>query len=150
MFHYSELALRWILQYPVSTVFSGMWHKSEVDQNTAVLRNPVPLTEPEKLWLSEAKYIIDKQYCRLDYQCAPCPEEIAYVSILSLPMYYHRDGLDRLVSVRKDRIQKTLESVDACTQCNECVKSCPHDLPIPDLIREFRFQYYETIANYKG
>ena len=122
-----------VRRYPVSTVFSGMWHNSEVDQNTAVLRKPLPLTAPEQQWLAEAKNILDRQYCRLCYRCKSCPEEIPVISILSLPLYYHRDGLDRLISARKgkEKILSYLDKIDSCTNCNVCADSCPHGLPIP-------------------
>ena len=142
-------ALRFILNYPVSTVVTGMVSVGEVKENISIAENMAPLSsaELEKLAMQAAE--IGKSFCRSCDYCQPCPQGIQISVIIKMKSTIKRFGIDRYMKMASS----TLEKYEDCIQCRECEEKCPYKLPILEMMANrvdwFKQTYKEKFEEQK-
>lgn len=126
----TSAALRFILNYPVSTVVTGMVSVGEVKENVGVAENMMPLSsaELEKLAIQAAE--IGKTFCRSCNYCQPCPKDIQISVIIKMRSTIKRFGIARYMKMACS----ALDNYEYCIQCRECESKCPYKLPILELM----------------
>ncbi len=125
------LALRFILDYKVSSVLVGMESREQVRQNCRVEHKPLSTEEREKLKTEiEA---LGNRFCRRCSYCLPCPQGIDIPLIFILDGYYTRYGLKDFALSRYRPLKK---HAGDCTECGTCEERCPYNLPIREMLRE--------------
>lgn len=129
----TNLALRFILEYNVATVIPGMDSLDQVDENAAVGRDMVPLSETEKGILEEEARTLGTVFCRRCEYCQPCPQGIDIPMVFLLDGYYTRYNLKEWA---RERYWTLPTKADACAQCGECEEKCPYSLPIRRMLGE--------------
>jgi predicted aldo/keto reductase-like oxidoreductase len=146
---HADLALRWVLQHAVSTIPVGMWRTVEVDWNTAVGRNPTPLTADEDAAVADMAATWDRQYCRLCYRHSKCPHGVDIDGLMLTELMVRRHGLAELVGERD--FGATLSKAEQCSTCGDraaCAASCPFELDIPGLLSAASDRYLPIMAAY--
>ncbi len=145
------LSLRWNLEQPLHVSVPGMWQIDEVLENTRHLREFLPINETELTYLHEERQYWYYQLCRFCYQCKPCPNDIAYRSIIMMPLMLRRQGYELQLVERnmKYTYLNQMDSIDKCTQCGTCVSTCTYHLPIPEMMKDIRRNYYNPIKYYR-
>ncbi|ACV63105.1 aldo/keto reductase [Desulfofarcimen acetoxidans DSM 771] len=128
-----ELALRFILEYPLSTVIPGMDKVEQVDQNVLAAHNFLPLLPAEKRILEEEAKKLGQAFCRRCEYCQPCRQGIEIPMVFLLDTYYTRYNLQGWA---KERYRGLKTSAAACIQCGECEEKCPYNLPIKEMLSE--------------
>ena len=128
-----QLSLRWILQQGVDTVIPGMILSSEVRENVMVGNEPFPLSVEELFRLEDAVKDLEENFCRRCMYCMPCPEGV--------PIYFIQELGDKVKveAVKKmcqDMYAQLDKNVENCTECGECEKKCPYELPIREMLKE--------------
>lgn len=134
-FKNAELALRWLLNQPVTTIIPGMDSVEQVRQNAALGDQSRPLTEEEVRQLAEEIKGMGQRFCRRCEYCLPCPAEIDIPTMFLLNGYYTRYGLQTWA---RERYRGLAVGVDACLDCGECEEKCPYQLPIRQMLQELR------------
>lgn len=126
----ASAALRFILNYPVSTAVTGMISVEEVKENVSIAENMAPLStaELEKLAIQAAE--IGKTFCRSCNYCQPCPKGIQISLILKMRSTIIRFGIARYMKMA----HSDLDRYKDCIQCRECESKCPYKLPILELM----------------
>jgi predicted aldo/keto reductase-like oxidoreductase len=125
-------ALRFILEYPVTTVIPGMDSLDQVEENAAIGGSPEPLTDDERSQLMAAVAKLGATFCRRCEYCLPCAQGIDIPGVFLLDGYYVRYNLKDWARARYRNMVKT----DACLQCGECEERCPYSLPISQMLAE--------------
>jgi predicted aldo/keto reductase-like oxidoreductase len=126
--------LKWILQYPVSTVIPGMVTKTQVIQNTAVADGPYALSMREQAELDGIAAVLEKTFCRRCYYCHPaCPENIRIGVILE---FYEKAKIHENRALSQRWYRGYSINASNCTECGNCLPECPYGLPIVDLLKE--------------
>lgn len=145
------LSLRWNLQQPVQVSVPGMWQIDEVIENTRHLREFLPVNEQELTYLHEEREYWYYQLCRFCYQCKPCPNGIEYRSIVMMPLMLRRQGFDFQLADRKLKFKYLvdMDNSEKCTQCRTCIDTCKYHLPITDMMKEIKRNYYNPIKYYR-
>jgi len=128
-----ELSLRWILQQGVDTVIPGMILLSEVRENAAVGNDPSPLSPEELSRLKDGIRDLEENFCRRCMYCMPCPEGIPIYLIQELGDKVKVKAVKKMCQDIYARLKKTVED---CTECGECEKKCPYELPIRKMLKE--------------
>ncbi|MTI79349.1 MAG: 4Fe-4S dicluster domain-containing protein [Firmicutes bacterium] len=128
----ADLALRFILSYPVSSIIPGMDSEEQVEANANVVEKQ-PLTKEEENTLAKEKGKLGTTFCRRCEYCQPCPQNINIPTVFLLDGYFTRYNLKHWANER----YKTLPvAVEECIDCGECEEKCPYDLPIREMLKE--------------
>jgi predicted aldo/keto reductase-like oxidoreductase len=126
-------ALRFILEYNVSTVIPGMDSTAQVDENAMAGDEMLPLSAEEKKVLEEKAGALGATFCRRCEYCQPCPQGIDIPTVFLLDGYYTRYGLKDWA---RERYWTLPNKADACVECGECEEKCPYSLPIRRMLAE--------------
>ncbi len=140
-----ELAIRFVLgNRNVSCALSGMSDMEMLEKNIAVASDEISLTEEdfEKVnrMLSEIENFRDL-YCTGCEYCLPCPKDIKIPQIFRAYNMANVYGLNDEARKQFARIAARHESgsaTDACVNCRACVKKCPQNLDIPQLLKKVK------------
>ena len=143
----ASLAIRFAASLEhVKVVLSGMSTPEQVADNTAYMRDFIPLTEPERALTKQIEETLNRALrvactsCR--YCMEVCPQHIAipdYFGLLNLHavtgqktnMYYQRYAMNH-------------GKASECLQCGLCEKNCPQHIAIRDMLKEFSALYEST------
>ncbi|NLW44035.1 MAG: aldo/keto reductase [Syntrophomonadaceae bacterium] len=131
----AALALKYILEYPVSTIIPGMDSLQQVEENASIGSWSDNLTPAEREMLNREIKEIGITFCRRCGYCRPCPQGIDIPLVFLLDGYYTRYGLTEWA---KERYRGMKVQPDACTECKECEDKCPYNLPIHRMLVEAR------------
>ncbi|MGE5371864.1 MAG: aldo/keto reductase [Solirubrobacterales bacterium] len=128
-----ELALRYILAHPVSTVIPGMDSVEQVAANARCAAAAGSLSEAEMEVLRREADCLGTSFCRRCEYCMPCPQGIDPPTIFLLDGYYQRYKLQEWAKVRYNGLAVP---GDECLECGVCEERCPYGLPIARMVRE--------------
>jgi len=126
-----EASLRFLLDKPVDVILTGMSSVEELKENLAVMERNLPLSPQELKRLEEEAAPLGKMFCRRCGYCLPCPNDIRIPEFIQM-MYQSMQGLsyEEIPERRKRMGPGLLIWLEACTECEECEKKCPYQLPI--------------------
>jgi len=145
----AQLALKWLLNQPISTAVPGATTIDEVEEDSQVLAlDDISLTAEEKKQVDYWAGKLEHVRCRLCGECEPCPKKIPIASTLGTDVMYDHyrtmgpegflafpwsaERMKEHVEQRKQRIAE----IKACNECGECEKRCPYGLLITSMLRE--------------
>jgi predicted aldo/keto reductase-like oxidoreductase len=126
-----RMALKFVLEQPVSIALVGMQTVTEVEVNVRLSKQLGKLTPQEKKIIAQIELALGKNFCRRCGYCQPCSAGIEISYILNAKLIYKRYGWQNYIS-SKDKPK--LDKVKDCIQCRKCETRCPYQLPIPDLL----------------
>ena len=133
MIENSRLALKYVLSQQGTLVIAGVEYEDLFDENWEIFQGSFELDEKEKKEIDDIRKAREKNFCRRCDYCQPCTEDIPIQFILGIRSIVKRMGTNAL---RRDRFMKAVSKARECSECGECEKRCPYQLPIPELIKE--------------
>jgi predicted aldo/keto reductase-like oxidoreductase len=122
-----------VLSHPQILVIPGVEGKNNFDENWRVFQDSWKLSAKETNKIEEIRQRYTKNFCRRCDYCQPCSEDISIQMILGLRYSVKRFGEAFL---ERNWVKENIEKAKQCSACEECMRRCPYDLPIPDLIRK--------------
>ena len=128
----ARIALRYVLAHDIATVIPGFRSTAEIDYAVDVANNFKELAPEEKLRYRFGE-LPPEPFCRECRVCLPCPEDVMIPTILRWAQYYKFYNVKNWT---KDSYPKLRVRVDSCTECGECEKKCPYNLPVISMLRE--------------
>jgi len=135
------IAMKFILENKSITIaIPGMGSIKEVEENSMVGSNFVPLTyEEREKALKDANELGD-EFCRRCGYCAPCPQGIDIPSMFVFRSYKERYNLASWAEERYNSMKNTAKD---CIECGACEEKCPYNLPIRKMLKEVRKTFNE-------
>ena len=138
-----ELALRFVLANPNATMaLSGMSTMEHVEENLLTMSKG-PLNADDIRIVDEQLERLKKAadlYCTGCNYCMPCPQKINISRTFSA---YNEARVYGLWDRARERYGKWREEspaeerqADECTECGECEKKCPQNIPIRNQLKE--------------
>jgi predicted aldo/keto reductase-like oxidoreductase len=128
-----DLALRFILEYDISTAIPGMDEVSHITQNLAALKNFRPLIAAERDELKREADAVGSDFCRRCGYCMPCTMGIDIPSMFIFHLQYTRYNMKTAIPER----YKTLSvKASECSDCGLCETRCPYELPIREKLKK--------------
>ena len=139
----ADWALRWVLNHPeVATVFSGMGEMDQVEENLKVADEVLPnsLTEDE-LELYEQVKEVYKDLMKVDCTgcgyCMPCPRGVDIprcFNIYNQKYMFNKSPSFDYLGILGGVFSGQEAYAGLCNECKRCLRACPQDLEIPELL----------------
>jgi uncharacterized protein len=143
-----EWALRWIWNHPeVTVVLSGMNDDNHIRENLRIASEAEPNSLSEKelslvAQVTETFQKVMKVGCTGCQYCMPCPAGVNIPACFE--QYNSRHGFkDKMarffyLGMQGGVMTEKPALASQCVNCGECVKKCPQNLPIPELLVEVK------------
>lgn len=129
----SNLAMKFGLSQPQVLLIPGVETPELFDENWRHFCENQPLTPGELSEIEALQREYAHTFCRRCDYCLPCPQKIYIQTIMGVRQLVKRMGA---ATFRSSPFVAGIDVARTCTGCGQCVKRCPYQLPIPDLIRE--------------
>ncbi len=139
-------ALRYVLAAEGVLPIPGSETIEKARENWRIFTEGGPLAEADKAWIETLRREFDRQFCRRCDYCQPCTEQIAIQFVLGVKSFIKRLGSQVQHSAM---LKDAMEKARNCSECGECLKRCPYQLPIPDLIKE-NLSLYDSFVGSLG
>ena len=126
-------ALRFVLTQPDIVPIPGSETLEKARANWKIFTQDHSLTRRDREYIETLRGELDHQFCRRCDYCQPCPEKISIQHIMGLRYIVKRFGRS---TEKLDWFHSLIEKARNCTECGDCLKRCPYQLPIPEQIRK--------------
>jgi predicted aldo/keto reductase-like oxidoreductase len=138
------LCFKYLQQHPDIVPIPGIASTEELDEIIALYDSPQPLNASDQAEIERIRADLGKDFCHRCRYCLPCEQEVQIADIMTFRSMAKRLAPPVALAI----VKGPMESVDNCTDCEECLAKCPYNLAIPDVIREQRKMYDEMVAQY--
>ncbi len=128
----ADLCFKFLQQHPDVIPIPGIQSREEIDEIAALYRSPVPLNETDQTKIEKIQSQLGKSFCHRCGYCLPCEQGVMITEVMAFRSMARR--LEPPIALMIG--QKAMDTVEACTECGECLEKCPYNLPIPDLLKE--------------
>jgi len=144
-----ELAYRFLLTQGITSLTLGAAKTKDFMIAKKLINSINPLTKTEKNCLEnlfkQSDMRLGQTLCGQCRKCLPCPQEIPIPELLRLRNLYIGHDLQSFAKERYNLIGRAghwWEEVNAsaCNKCGDCLERCPHNLDIPELLKETHLQ----------
>jgi len=133
-----ELALRYVLQFDISTAIPGARKLEEACQNAMVGWDPRPLSEDEERVLLEEARALGQTFCRRCGYCMPCTAGIDIPGTFTLDTQARAAiarGEQRILEIVRKGYNMVPVKADQCLDDGVCEERCPYHLPIAEMMK---------------
>jgi aryl-alcohol dehydrogenase-like predicted oxidoreductase len=140
MLYSVSIAFKYLFQFPDILPIPGIEKLREIEEIVGVLNGPLAMTATEEQEMARLRQELGRKFChRCDY-CQPCTVGIPISTVLTSPSFAKRMPPERFLGM----VDKAMAAVANCSDCGECEKRCPYELPIRQLIKE-QLEWYQAL-----
>lgn len=145
----AQLALKWLLNQPISTAVPGATTVEEAWENSLVGHlDDFTLTSEEERQVNSLAAELERMRCRICGECEPCPVDIPIgITLGSDVIYDHYRTMgpedfkafpwshDRIKN-HVERRSQLISKIQLCTECGDCESRCPYGLPVVKMLKD--------------
>ncbi|MBW1708829.1 MAG: aldo/keto reductase [Deltaproteobacteria bacterium] len=141
----ADLCFKFLQQHPYVVPIPGFSTTGEVDEVVGLYRSREPLTDADLRDIEKIRSELGTRFCHRCGYCIPCEQGVMIPNVMSF-----RSSARRLAPVvAVQMVKAAMESVENCTECEECLEKCPYNLQIPGLLKE-NLAFYKEVTNQSG
>jgi len=138
----SAACMAFMLQYDALPIW-GIQRESELNEWLSFFENEPKMTEELQAVIDKDRAELLGEFCRGCGYCAPCTVGIIINQCARMSQMIRRAPSDYWLS---DYWQKEMMKIENCVNCGACLKRCPYELNIPELIRKNLEDYKNILA----
>ena len=128
----AKMSVNFLSQYDSIVPDPGIEKLSEMEEIVRLVEAGAKFTEADAAEVAKVKAELGDHWChRCDY-CQPCPQHIGISTVLCIESFLRRMPLKRVAAMAGN----VMETARGCVECRECVKRCPYNLSIPELMKD--------------
>jgi len=130
------LAMKYILKNEnITLAIPGMGGIKELEENCNAAKSNVKLTAKELEQCLNIAKEMGQTFCRRCGYCAPCPKKIDIPFSFIVKAYHENYDLKDWA---KERYKSMASTAGDCSECGDCEKACPYNLPIRSMLKEVK------------
>lgn len=133
------IAFRYLRDHPGIIPIPGFESCAQIDQILSFYAGENTITDRDREIMEDYRRKLGRRFCRRCEYCQPCPQGVMITPAMGYPIIASRMS----PSVAVEFSRKPMESVPLCTECGACIKRCPYDLPIPEILRN-NYELYQA------
>ena len=137
----ARLAIGYLLQFPAVLPIPGIERKAEIEELQSIARDGVHFSAKDLERIGSLRSDLGTRFCRRCGYCLPCPNGVPIPVVLNLENMRERVA----VSHFRKRGGEAVRLASACRGCKQCVKKCPFDLPIDEMLRDAGEYYRRSL-----
>jgi len=127
----AAVAFKYLREHADIIPIPGFESIGQVEEILSIYAEPNLVSEQDLARMESYRGELGKRFCRRCEYCQPCPQGVMITPAMGYPIVANRMS----PSVAVEFCQKPMESVLHCTGCGACIKRCPYDLRIPDILK---------------
>lgn len=136
----AKAAYAYIDQFENALPIWGIQRESELDEFIEFMENAPEMTDEIKSVIESDRKTLTGDFCRGCGYCMPCPAGITISECARMSQLIRRSPSAKQL---EESSQKMMMQIEKCLHCNQCMKKCPYNLPIPSLLEK-------NLADYKN
>lgn len=137
-------AYAYISQFDNVVPIWGIQRESELEEWLSLFGDDVTLDEKMLDKIEADKAQLGTDFCRGCGYCSPCPQGIMIFQCARISLMIRRAPSSAWVN---DEWVSEVKKIENCTHCGACMKKCPYELNIPELLRK---NYADYMSVYNG
>ena len=138
----ARACMAFMLQYPVLPIW-GIQRLSELEQWLAFFDDPPAMTEELAAIIQKDRDELLGEFCRGCGYCMPCSVAITINQCARMSQMIRRaPSKDWLTPYWQEEMLK----IEKCVNCGACLKRCPYELDIPNLLKKNLADYKEILS----
>ena len=127
----AEVVFKYLREHPEVVPIPGFEAIPQVDEVLSFYAAPNRITDQDHAVMDHYRKELGKRFCRRCEYCQPCPQGV----MITMAMGYRIVLARTSPAVAAEFCRTAMESVPNCTACGVCMKRCPYDLPIPEMLK---------------
>lgn len=135
----SAACMAFMSQYNVLPIW-GIQRESELDEWLSFFETEPKMTDALQAVIDKDRAELLGEFCRGCGYCSPCTVGIIINQCARMSQMIRRSPSEAWLS---DLWQKEMNKIDNCINCGACVKRCPYELNIPELLKK-------NLEDYRG
>jgi predicted aldo/keto reductase-like oxidoreductase len=142
----ASLCFKYLFQFKDIVSIPGIEKISEIDEIVKILKESPEMTLADETQMKKMKDELGSHFChRCDY-CQPCTTGIPISTVMTAGSFYKRLPPERFYS---PMVGGAMEKAAKCSECGECEKRCPYNLPIRKVLAEQVAWYNDLLSKYQ-
>jgi len=141
----AALAFKFLRQHSEAIPIPGFDSVEYINEVLAIYEQTNTVSEEDIALMEKYRQDLGSSFCRRCEYCQPCPSGVMITPAMTFPVVAKR--MSPAVSV--DFSRKAMESITKCIKCGVCIKRCPYELAIPDILERNFKMYDEYRSLYK-
>ena len=138
----ARACMAFMLQYPVLPIW-GIQREEELKQWLSFFEHEPEMTEELRAVIEADRKELLGDFCRGCGYCAPCTAGITINQCARMSQMIRRAPSESWLS---EHWQDEMMKIEKCIDCGACMRRCPYELKIPELLRKNLADYKNILA----
>ncbi len=137
----AKVCMAFMNAYPVLPIW-GIQRETELEEWLEIFREEPVITDEIQKIIDQDRAELLGEFCRGCGYCAPCTSGIIINQCARMSQMIRRAPSETWLS---DYWKAEMQKIETCTKCGACLKRCPYELNIPELLKK-NFEDYQKIV----
>jgi len=140
----ADLCFRFLQQHPYVLPIAGIQSWEEADEIIQLYDSPKSLSEADHKEIEKIRSQLGKTFCHRCGYCLPCEQGVRILEVMEFRSFARRLAPSGVIKLTR----AAMETIDNCTECEECQDRCPYNLPIPELLKENLARFKDLVSRH--
>jgi len=139
----SRACMAFMDEHPTALPIWGVQREHELDEWLSYMDDTPVMDDEIRAFIEQERAELKGGFCRNCGYCMPCPVGISIKDCARMSLMLRRAPSANWLT---EHWQAEMRKIDDCTNCRQCAKRCPYELPTPELLKENWEDYKAVLA----